>query len=242
MAQEKRFPVVLVTGASSGIGRALALAIAPHSGQLHLVGRDRVRLEETAEVAAARGARPRLHALDLGEDPALDGLAADLASDARGRLDVLVHAAGAVALAPVESAAIDDLDRQYRVNVRVPYRLTQRLLPPLRAARGQIVFVNSGAGLHARAGWSQYAITKHGLRALADSLREELGPAGVRVISVFPGRTATPMQEAVHRMEGRPYDPARFLQPDDVASLVLSALLLPDTASVTDLSIRPASG
>ncbi|MGH7855798.1 MAG: SDR family NAD(P)-dependent oxidoreductase, partial [Candidatus Binatia bacterium] len=154
-------------------------------------------------------------------------------------LDVLVHSAGNVALGAVESAPVAELDRQYRVNLRAPYVLTQTCLPLLRAAGGQIVFVNSGAGLHARPQWSQYAMTKHGLKALADSLREEVKPAGIRVMSVFPGRTATPMQESVHRIEGKEYHAGDFLQPEDVASQVAAAVGLPRTADVTDLILRP---
>jgi len=130
----------------------------------------------------------------------------------------------------------------YRLNLRAPYLLTQRLLPLLRRARGQVVFVNSSAGLHAAAGTSQYAATKHALKALADSLRCEVNDDGIRVLSVYPGRTASPMQELLHnqhRADARPYVAADLLQPDDVAAVVVQALRLPRTAEVTDLHVRP---
>ena len=228
----------LITGASSGIGRSIALALAAEGAAVHLVGRDRSRLEAAARQAEEVGGSARAHAVDLADENALEAFAADLRRQEDG-LDALVHAAGAVSLGKVVEAPIRDLDLQYRVNVRVPYLLTQRLLPLLEDARGQIVFVNSGAGQHARPGWSQYAITKHGLRALADSLRDEVADRGVRVLSVYPGRTATPMQEEVHRLEGREYDPGRFLDPVDVAAQVVAALRLPARATVTDLSVRP---
>ena len=138
---------------------------------------------------------------------------------------------------------MDVLDRQYRVNTHAPYMLTQALLPSLISRQGQVVFINSSAGFHpARAGWAAYSASKHALRAVADGLRAEVNKQGVRVISVFPGRTATPMQEEVHRFEGRPYDPERFLQPRDVAATAVNALALPRTAEVTDLHIRPMQG
>ena len=90
-----------------------------------------------------------------------------------------------------------------------------------------------------RAGVGQYAAMKHALRALADTLREEVNRDGVRVLSVFLGRTATPMQAAVHRVESRVYEPEPLLQPADVAAVVISALSLPRTAEVTDIHIRP---
>jgi len=112
-------------------------------------------------------------------------------------------------------------------------------LPMLKSHRGQIVFINSSAGLSARANVSQYAATKHALKAITDSLREEINAEGLRVLSVYPGRTATPMQAAVHKMEQRAYQPDRLMQPEDVAAVVINALSLPSSAEVTDIHIRP---
>jgi NAD(P)-dependent dehydrogenase (short-subunit alcohol dehydrogenase family) len=229
--------VALVTGASSGIGRAIALALGASGTSLALVGRRPDALREVAEQAAAPA---ETYVLDLADDSALADLARRVEADLGG-LDVLVHSAGAVALGPVSSAPVEDLDTQYRVNVRAPYLLTQLCLPLLRAARGQIVFVNSSAGVaRARGGVGQYAATKHALRALADSVREEVNPDGIRVLSVFPGRTATPMQALVHKLEGREYRPGKLMRPEDVAAAVASAVALPRSAEVTEVDLRPA--
>jgi NADP-dependent 3-hydroxy acid dehydrogenase YdfG len=88
-------------------------------------------------------------------------------------------------------------------------------------------------------GSGQYSATKHGLKALADCLRAEVNSYGIRVISVFVGRTATPMQAAVHASEGRAYRPEKLIQPEDVASLVVHTLTLPPTVEVTALHLRP---
>ncbi len=109
----------------------------------------------------------------------------------------------------------------------------------MNTRRGQIVFVNSSAGLVARANVGQYAASKHALKAVTDSLREEVNGRGLRVLSLYLGRTATPMQAAVHKMEKRNYRPERYLQPEDVAAMVLCALQLPRSAEVTDISMRP---
>ncbi len=222
---------VLVTGASSGLGRALALALSKPDVTVHLVGRDLGRLDEVAALVRASRATPVVHAVDLADDRALDALVLP-------QLDVLVHAAGRVTLGPVATLPVAELDAQYQLNTRVPYLLTQKLLPALLAARGQIVFINSGAGLNARAQWTSYAMSKFALKALADALREELKGSGVRVLSVFPGRTATPMQAEVHRQEGKPYDPARFVLPEDVAAMVAQALSLSRTSNVHEINIR----
>jgi NADP-dependent 3-hydroxy acid dehydrogenase YdfG len=85
----------------------------------------------------------------------------------------------------------------------------------------------------------QYAASKHALKAIADSLRDEVNTEGIRVLSVYPGRTASPLQAAVHQMEGRTYHPERLMQPEDVALAVINALGLPRSAEVTDIHIRP---
>ena len=227
----------VVTGASSGIGRAIALALGSAGATVCTVARRRDELKVTADRSNGSG-RFVLYAADLVDDDEVERLVhALLARD--GGVDVLVHSAGTISIGDFETASVRDLDRQYAANVRAPYLLTQALLPALRASRGQIVFVNSTAGLAATAQIAQYAATKHALKAIADSLREELNPHGVRVVSVYPGRTATPMQAALHAVEDKPYVPERLMQAEDVASLVLSALALPRSTEVTDLMARP---
>jgi NADP-dependent 3-hydroxy acid dehydrogenase YdfG len=226
----------LVTGASSGIGRAIALSLAAPGRTLHLMGRDPARLDEIAGRVRDRGATPITHSLDLS-DPAEDKAIRAL-GEAMPTLDVLVHSAGAVGLGPLKSAPIEELDWMFRLNLRAPCLLTQALLPALERARGQVVFINSGAGLRARGGWGQYAATKFGLKAIADSLRDEVSAAGIRVMSAFPGRTASPMQERVRELEGQPYRAQDYMQPEDLAEMVLRALEVDRRAGVHEINIR----
>lgn len=228
--------VAVVTGASGGIGGAVAVALAAAGADLFLVGRNRERLEATAERAASHGRRILVHAADLTGDEAVGELAARLTSE-HGGADVLVHGAGVFHLGTVDATPVAELDRQIGVNLRAPYLLTRALLPALRQRRGEIVFVNSSVS--GRAGVSAYAASKQALKTFADSLRDEVNGDGVRVLSVFPGRTASAMQEEIHRLENRPYRPERLLQPEDVATTVVHSLSLPRTAEITDLQIRP---
>lgn len=230
--------MALVTGATSGIGRAIALELSRHGAQLCIVGRDPVTLEETAcEIGQFSPVTRR--PIDLTLEDTFQPLVRHLGEEVE-RLDILVHSAGVAHLGLMEHARIQDLDRQYMINVRAPYLLTQRLLPLLDRARGQVVFINSSAGLTAkRAEAGQYAATKHALKAVADSLREEVNPKGIRVLSVYLGRTATPLQEALSRRQEGAYHPEVLLQPQDVASTIVHALMLPATAEVTDISMRP---
>jgi NADP-dependent 3-hydroxy acid dehydrogenase YdfG len=102
------------------------------------------------------------------------------------------------------------------------------------------VFVNSSQGLRAQPNGGAYAATKHALKAIADSLRQEVNADGVRVLSIYPGRTATPKIEALCQIMDRPYEPELLLQPEDIAQIVVDTLRLPRTAEVTNIEIRPA--
>jgi NAD(P)-dependent dehydrogenase (short-subunit alcohol dehydrogenase family) len=225
----------VVTGASSGIGRAITVAFAAAGATVYAVARRREELEATAQLARPDAVVP-LHA-DLTREDAVLELARTLGAR-DGGMDVLVHSAGTWSYGGFDTAPVAELDRQYATNVRAPYLLTQALLPALRASAGQVVFVNSTAGLTARAGVAQYAATKHALKAMADALREEVNSEGIRVLTVYPGRTASPLQARIFQVEGRPYLPERLMQPEDVASAVLHAITLPRTAEITDLTVR----
>ena len=115
---------------------------------------------------------------------------------------------------------------------------SHRLLPALRAARGTVVYLNSGAGRQAAAGWSAYSASKYAARGWCDALRAE--EPEIRVTSVFPGRIATDMQRAIRAQEGLPYVPDEYLDPNTVARVVGDALETPRDASLTDVVVRPA--
>ena len=219
----------------------MARLLAEQGASLLLLGRDRTRLEATAREHGGAGGAIHTVAGDLTEPATIDAVGAVSESLADGGVDLLVHAAGAFRAGSVEEAPVEDLDLQFAVNVRAPYILTRRLLPGLRRRGGLVVFVNSTAGLAAGAGSSAYAASKHALRALADGLRAEVNEDGVRVLSVYPGRTRSRMQQDVCRGLGQYYDAERFLDPVDVASAIVEAAALPPSAEVIDLRLRPAS-
>lgn len=229
----------VITGAGSGIGRAIALRLAERGVGLCLVGRTPAKLEALRSELASTRAILRILPGDLDKDDDVLALRPQI-ERFFDRLDILVHSAGVITLAPLTTVSMADVDAQYRVNVRAPLLLTQSLLPLIARACGQVVFINSSLGVHIKEHAGAYAASKHALKALADTLRAEINPTGVRVISVFPGNTATAMQEQVCRQAGKPYDPDAMLRPDDVAAAVVDALALPPTAEVTDLHIRPA--
>ena len=230
--------VALVTGASSGVGRAVALACAKAGLHVCLVGRNLDTLERVATEARSAASRIVCCRADLAQDKDIRAIK-DCITENFQRVDLLVHSAGIIVHGTIAKAPVEEFDRQYQLNVRCQYLLTQELLPWLKTSQGQVVFVNSSLGMSAREGVGQYAATKHALKALADSLRDEVNEDGIRVLSVFLGRTATPMQASVHRIHNKEYRPERLIQPDDVAGVILHALQLPKSAEVTDVHLRP---
>ena len=230
--------IAVITGASSGIGKSVALGLAAKGLKLCLLGRKLETLEAVAEVARKTLSRVDCYQVDLAIDQDIRNLTERLQQDL-SYIDLLVHSAGVISLGRLESAPVEDFDWQYQINVRAPYALTQALLPMLRSRRGQIVFINSSAGLNAGANMGQYSATKHALKAIADSFRQEVNAEGLRVLSVYPGRTAGPMQAAVFKMEGRDYHPELLMQPEDVAAMVIKALSLPRSIEVTEINVRP---
>ncbi len=221
----------LLTGAGSGMGAVLAERLLERGDSLLLLARSTERAHDL------RTELPDATVLvaDLADAAAVEAVADEL-PDA---LDSVVHAAGVVDLGPVAELSTNVWQSHLAVNLLAPAVLTRLCLPAVRSVRGTVVFVNSGAGLVAHPRWSAYAASKFGLRALADSLRAEEQDNGVRVTTVHPGRTATPMQQKVHQQEGKEYDASEWIAPETVADAILHVLDLPGDATISDLVLRP---
>jgi NADP-dependent 3-hydroxy acid dehydrogenase YdfG len=224
--------IALVTGASGDIGQAISRGLLRAGARVLLVGRRPARL---AEVDLGLENRDQAESLIADLTRAGDIERLDQRVSEAGRLDVLVLGSGIYE----RSHDSDALVRQFAANVQGPYALLRRVLPLLIQASGQIVFINSTQGLAAAKDLGQYAATQHAMKAIADSLRDEVNPLGVRVVSVFLGRTATERQETIFAMEQRPYRPETLIQPQDVADLVIALLRLGRTAEVTNVTMRP---
>jgi NADP-dependent 3-hydroxy acid dehydrogenase YdfG len=219
-------PTALITGASGGIGSAIAAALAP-THTLMLAGRPSARLDA---VAGPLGASTL--PLDLSR-PETIAAAADLVDE----LDVLVHNAGVLHPGHVGDSGIPEWRATFEVNVVGAVALTLALLPALRRGAGQVVFINSGSGQKVSPGMASYSASKFALRAFADSLRAD-EPA-LRVTSVYPGRTDTAMQRDLVAFEGGQYDPARFLRPATVAAAVANVVATPPDGHVHEVMLRP---
>ena len=228
----------LITGASSAIGRAIAAAIASTGTAVCIAGRNAERLEAVAGQLGKASRCTLVCESDLTIDSEVEGVARRLKKEF-GALDVLVHCAGAFTMGKIETTPVGQLDALYRANLRLPFALTQALLPLLKVRPGQIVFINSSQGLVAKASTGLFAATQHALKALADSLRQEINADGIRVLSVYLGRTATPRMKSLYEADGREYQPELLLQAEDIAQVVMASLQMPRTAEITNVEIRP---
>ena len=219
-------PTALITGASGGIGAAIAEALAPTHTVL-LAGRPSPRLDAVAERLGAT-----TWPLDLTDFDEIEAT-----TEVLTELDVLVHNAGVAYPGRVAESTPEQWRATFDVNVTGPVALTLALLPALRAARGQVVFINSGSGLNASPGLASYSASKFALRALADSLRAD--EPLLRVTSIHPGRVDTEMQRDLVAYEGGEYDAAKFLTPQTVAGAVVQAITTPPDAHTHQVVMRP---
>src|SRR5437899_179082 len=229
--------IAVVTGASSGIGKAIALSMATHGAEVCLVARRRELLEDVAKQIHALGSRGHACPADLTKDDDIGGLG-ERCQKAFGRVNIFVLC-GAISHGLLEKFSLADFDLMYRLNVRGHYLMIQTMLALMRKSKGQIVFINSSAGLRSPATTGQFSATQHAFRSIADSLRDEVNPDGIRVLSVYPGRTATPRIAKLFEKEGLVYQPDLLMQAEEIAEMVTHSLRLPRTAEVTDISIRP---
>jgi NADP-dependent 3-hydroxy acid dehydrogenase YdfG len=223
---------LLVVGATGGIGAAVARAGAQRGFHILAAGRHHRKLSELCDTID--GATPVNVDFDRPDE-----LPEPLARV--GRLDAIVHCAGAAEVATVDETSPQLWERTFQVNVHAPAMLTRALLPALRRAAGHVVFVNGAPGLHAVPRWSAYAGSKAALRELADSLRAEEAPNRIRVTTVYPAGTATGLLRKVRSQFGQPYDPSTSVQPKTVASVIVNVLEMDRDAYLSEVSILPTS-
>jgi len=225
--------VALVTGASRGIGRAAALALAEAGAHILVhYGRSATEADEVVAQIKAAGGKAQAVGADLAAPNGPAELAAKVRAIAGDRLDILVANAGVAKSASIEETTIEDFDNLFAVNVRAPFFLVQQLLPILR--EGSSVIFTSSLAAHASVGTlSAYAATKGAIDTLVKHFAAALGPKGVRVNAVAPGVVATEMSSFAKTDEGRDFTLGmqalkRVAQPEDIAGAI--AFLASDAA------------
>jgi len=228
--------LVIVTGATSGIGAAVAQAFAAAGDRLFLIGRNERRLASAARRIPARRLAGTAIA-DLGSVADIRRLLSVLSAELT-RAHVLVHAAGEYAWTKAGSVETETFDLLFNVNVRGPYLLTQGLMRLLQRGRGQVIFLNSSIVQGRGEGAAAFKATQHAVQGLVDSLRQDFNRRGIRVSSLFPGRTATPRMRRIYARHRQAYRPENLLRARDVAKLVVALSELPGRLEVTDVQLR----
>jgi NAD(P)-dependent dehydrogenase (short-subunit alcohol dehydrogenase family) len=231
----------VVTGAGSGVGRAIVLRIAREGWRIAALGRRVEPLEQTRRLAGADASRITLHTCDVG-DPAAVAATGKRILEEFGEVDVLVNAAGTNAPRRALSVlSLDDYHAMIAANLNGAYYCVQAFLPHMRSrGKGTIVNIISDAGKQAspKAG-PAYAMSKFGLAGLTQSINAEERAAGVRACAIFPGDIDTPL------LDRRPQPPdaaarARMLRPEDVADCVVFCIKLPSHVIVEEMVVRPS--
>ena len=228
---------VLITGATSGIGKAIAHTLLKQGAKGILTGRNEKSLKELKDIYSTTTEVDIIRA-DLSRDDHIQELL-EFVGRNKLEIDIIIHCAGIFDSAPLENTRDEMLDLNYRINFRSPVILTRALLSNLAARKGHIVFINSTAATHPKANMTAYAASKAALMNFADVLYQEVYPLGISVSSIYPGRVDTPMQELVCKLEGKEYNSGDYMSAKSLAEAVVQLLTLPDDAEVRHLTIRP---
>jgi NADP-dependent 3-hydroxy acid dehydrogenase YdfG len=236
--------VVAVTGASSGIGEATVLACARAGAAVALGARRADRIETLAGRIRAEGGTALALACDVGEEDEAKAFV-EGAHERLGRLDVLVNNAGVMLLGPIENAPTEEWRRMIHANVFGVLYCTHAALPLMRdQGTGHIVNVSSVAGRIARLGSGVYNLTKFGVGAFSESLRQEAVAIGVRVTTIEPGAVATELpghnRPEIQDQMRQAFAGVTPLSSEDVADAIVYAIAQPSNVSVNEVLVRPS--
>jgi NADP-dependent 3-hydroxy acid dehydrogenase YdfG len=237
--------VVAVTGASSGIGEAIALHCARAGASVALAARRADRIDALAERIADEGGRALALPTDVGDEAQAAAFVADAHAEL-GRLDVLVNNAGVMLLGPIDDAPTEEWRRMIHTNVFGVLYCTHAALPVMRAqGSGHILNVSSVGGKVVGTFSGVYSLTKFGVGAFTEALRKETVGSGIRVTLVVPGSTTTELRSHTRPEVLEQTMPAFAgvtpLEPDDMAAAVLYALGQPPGVSVSEVVVRPST-
>jgi 3-oxoacyl-[acyl-carrier protein] reductase len=231
-------PVALITGATEGIGRAIAFTLGRAGYRIGVCARTPSKLRTLLADLTGAGIAAHGHPADVGVESDVKAMV-DQITRATGAVDVLVNNAGVGLLRPFEELTLEDWDTTMATNLRSLYLVTREVLPGMRARkRGAIVNISSLAGRNGFAGGTAYVASKHAVLGFGRALMLEVRKDNVRVITICPGSVDTPLIRSQSVLNP---DPSKILKPEDVAETVLATLTLPERATVSELDIRPTN-
>jgi short-subunit dehydrogenase len=230
----------LITGASSGIGKATALAFAKAGIDVALVSRSQGKLEEVATAAKAKGVEAKAFTVDLGTVAQVKTKIQAIA-DNFGDIDILVNNAGIGYTANLSDTPLQDWQRIIDVNITSVFQCMMAIVPGMRQrGQGTIINIASIAAKQAFAGWGAYCVSKAGLLALSQTLAQEERVHGIRVTAICPGAVNTEIWDT--ETVNVNFDRSRMLTPEIVAETILHTVLLPQEAVIEELTLISNAG
>lgn len=230
----------LITGASSGIGKATALAFAQAGIHLALVSRNQSQLQQVADQAATYGVKAQVYPTDLADLTQVRQTLAAIDHELSA-IDILVNNAGMGYTGALADMSLSDWQQVLDLNLTSVFQCIQGILPGMRQRqRGTIINVASIAGHQVFPEWGAYCVSKFGLVALSKTLAAEERSHGIRVVTISPGSVNTPIWDT--NTVNADFDRTQMLTPETVAQAILYAALLPETAVIEDLTLMPNAG
>jgi len=226
----------LVTGASKGIGRSVAIKLAEFGLKVFATARNVSQLENLKKEIENKSGFCKIYPADLTNENDLNLMVKEILPE-DAKINLLVHSAGIAKIYTVEKMPFSEWQKTLDINLTSPFQLTQKCLPRF-AKNSHIFFINSVAGSTTFSEWSAYCASKWGLRALADTLRQELAPRGIKITSIYPTSVDTPMQDKI------PYgwDRSKMLSPKDMAAALVSCYQQPAHVLVKDIHLENMAG
>ena len=230
----------LITGASSGIGKATALAFAKMGVNVALVGRSRDKLEAVASAARQTGVKAKAYVVDLSQINAVPEQIAAIAAEL-GAVDILVNNAGMGYTGALSDTSLCDWQKVMDLNLTSVFGCILAVLPIMRdRGSGTIINIASIAGQTPFPNWGAYSVSKAGLIALAKTLAAEEGANGIRVTTICPGAVNTELWDSGTVQHN--FDRTAMLTPEIVAQSIVHTALLPSPAAIAELTIMPSGG
>jgi len=231
----------VVTGATSGLGKEIAIYLLTADWKVYLLGRSVEDLKEEEPFTEYFKNRQAVGCKSdfLNDSETLKAVSRII--KAEKSLGLLIHSAAYYTAGNVSEGDLSDLDKSYQINVKAPFMLTQKLVPSLSKGKGAVIFLNSSS-INGRVNENlvAYTATKSALKSMADSLRKEVNTKGIRVTTVYLGKTDTPMQKKASNLFDYDYKADRMMNPTSVAKIICDTALSPREIECTDLYLRPS--
>ena len=229
-------PIAVITGASTGIGKALSIKLSDKYF-VYLISRNADKLNKVVDEISNKGNKCQSIVSDVSKKESIDMIYSKI--DNKQNIELLINNAGKAVFGDISSLSIDDWDSQLNINLRGSFLMTKMIIEDLKSKKnGNIVFINSVAGLQPYKNSTGYVASKYGLRGFSSSLREELRDYNIKVISVFPGAIDTPLWDNMEMDNLR----SEMMNVNDISNIIINAIHSPNNCNVEEIVIRRTAG